>query len=356
MRAVYVVNRLKEELPKLTDGFSTILSVASLTRSSTTITCTTITNHGLTTGDYVTIRSAKEPIALSTITFLNGIATATSLTDHKLSDPSLFSQENLPLYVEISGATGFNGIWELVSVPSNLIFKFKVSGSPSNVVGGFLLLQDQEGYNGYKQITVTGATTFTYSTTGTMQSPAQGTIQVSCKTRIDYAATAERIQQYYSANSSNLLETWAFVVLAQNQGFKNDTAVGDSSSAKRTNESYWYTLQQAFSVYVVIPSTESTLGGDTADIAKSYLKPLIKCLSNYIFNSDFNEQQTQPCVFAGDEVDDYIEATYTHRFDFSVQSIIQTIDTADFSDGTPLQIIDGVFSDKNLDYYVNTRS
>ena len=126
MRGAYVVNRLKEELPKFTDDFSTILSASSLTRSSTTITCTTNANHGLTTGNYITIRGAKEPIALSTITFLNGIATATSLTDHKLSDPSLFSQENLPLYVEISGATGFNGTWELVSVPSNLIFKFKV--------------------------------------------------------------------------------------------------------------------------------------------------------------------------------------------------------------------------------------
>lgn len=355
MRAVYVVNRLKEELPKFTDDFSTILSVSSLIRSSTTITCTTSAAHGLTTGNYVTIRGAKEPIALDTITFSNGIATATSLTDHKLSDPSLYSPENLPLYVEISGATGFNGTWELVSVPTSLTFTFKVSGSPSNVSGGFLLLEDQDGYNGYRQITVTSATTFTYSTTSTIQSPAQGTIEVSCLTRIDYAATAQRIQDYYSANSSGILQTCAFVVMGQNQAFRNDTVVGDSSSAKRTNESYWYTLQQAFSIYVVIPSATSTLGGNTADTAKSYLQPIIKTLSNFIFESDFNEAQTQPCVFANDEGDDYIQATYTHRFDFSVQSIVQTIDTADFGNGTPLQIIDGTFNDKDLDYYVETR-
>lgn len=355
MRAVYVVNRLKEILPKYTDDFSTILSVSSLTRSSTTITCTTSTNHGLTTGNYVTIRGAKEPIALSGITFSNGIATATSLTDHKLSDPSLFSTENLPLYIEISGATGYNGTWELVSVPTNLTFTFKVTGSPSNVSGGLLLLEDQDGYNGYKQVTVTGATTFTYTTTGSMQSPAQGTIEVSCLTRIDYAATAQRIQDYYSENSGGISQTWAFVVMGQNQAFRDDTVVGDASSAKRRNESYWYTMQQAFSVYVVIPSTSSTLGGNTADTAKSYLQPLVKCLSNYIFQSDFNEGETQPCVFANDEADDYIKATYIHRFDFSVQSIIQTVDTAEFSNGRPLQIVDGVFTDKDLQYYVNTR-
>lgn len=50
------------------------------------------------------------------------------------------------------------------------------------------------------------------------------------------------------------------------------------------------------------------------------------------------------------------QATYTHRFDFSVQSIVQTVDTADFSNGRPLQIIDGVFTDKDLEYNVNTRS
>lgn len=356
MRAVYVANRLKEILPKYTDDFSTILSVSSLTRSSTTITCTTSTNHGLTTNDYVTIRGAKEPIALSGITFSNGIAMATSSSDHKLSDPSLFSPENLPLYVEISGATGYNGTWELVSVPTNLTFTFKVTGSPSNVSGGFLLLEDQDGYNGYKQITVTGATTFTYQTSGSMQSPAQGTVEVSCLTRIDYAATAQRISDYYSANTGGILQTWAFVVMSQNRAFRNDTVVGDPSSAKKRNESYWYTLQQDFSVYVVIPSTTSTLGGNTADTAKSYLQPLVKCLANFIFESDFNEGESQPCVFAGDEADDYIEATYTHRFDFTVQNIVQTVDTAEFSNGRPLELIDGTFSDKDLDYYVNTRS
>lgn len=354
MRAVYVVNRLKEELPKFTDDFSTILSVSSLTRSGATITCTTSSSHNLSTNSYLTIRGAKEPITLSGITFSNGIATATSLTDHKLSDPSLYSPENLPLYVEISGATGFNGTWELVSVPTSLVFTFKVSGSPSNVSGGFLLLEDQDGYNGYKQITVTSATTFTYSTTGTMQSPAQGTIEVSCLTRIDYAATPQRIQEYYSANYNGTSQTWAFVVMGQNQAFRDDTVVGDSSSAKRTNESYWYTMQQAFRVYVVIPSKNSTLGGDIADTAKSYLQPMIKTLANYIFPSDFNEEQTQPCAFVNDEEDDYIKATYTHRFDFSVQSIVQTIDTANFSNGRPLQVIDGVF-DQGLEYYVNTR-
>lgn len=355
MKAIYIVNRLKEIFSKYTDDFSTILNVASLVRSGTTITCTTTANHNLTSNDYITIKGAKEPIALSTITYASGIATATSLTDHKLSDPSLFSPENLPLYVEISGATGYNGTWELLTVPSDLIFTFSVSGTPSNVSGGNLLLEDQEGYNGYKQITITSPTTFTYSTTGTMQSPASGTIKVSCVTRIDYSATAQRINEFYTANASNILQTWAFVVLNQDQAFKNDTIIGDSSTAKISNESYWNTTQQNFSVYVVMPAKTSILGGDIADKAREYRKALLKAIVNYKFVSDLDDEFTQPAQYVGSEPDDYIEATYTHRYDFTMQNIIQTIDTTDFGNGVPLKLIDGIFNPQNLIFKTNVR-
>lgn len=355
MKAIQVVNRLKDILPKYTNDFSTIINVSSLTRAGSTITCTTATAHNLSTGNYATIKGAKEPIALSTITFSNGIATATALTDHKLSDPSLFSPQLLPVKIEISGATGFNGTWELVSVPSKLVFTFKVSGNPSNVNGGFLLLDDYDGYNGYKQITKLSDTSFSYTTTGTMQSPAQGTIKASTATRIDYSATPLRIQEFYTANQAGVFETWLYVVMGQNQAYRDDTIVGDSSTAKRTNEDYWNSAQQAFSLYVVIPAKTSILGGDIADTARSYLKPILKALANYIFESDLSDEEMQPCQYVGDEPDDYITATYTHRFDFTTQNFIQVGDTADYDLGVPLQRVEGQFVDEGLDYDLNTR-
>lgn len=355
MKAIQVVNRLKDILPKYTNDFSTIINVSSLTRAGSTITCTTATAHNLETGNYATIRGAKEPIAITTITFSNGIATATCPLDHKLSDPSLFSPANLPLYVEISGTTGYNGNWELVSVPSKLVFKFKVSGSPATYSGGFLLLEDQEGYNGYKQITKIDATSFSYTTTGTMLSPAQGTIKASTATRIDYSATPQRIQDHYSANASGLLETWLYVVMGQNQAFNDDNIVGDASSAKMKNQDYFNTTQQAFSLFVIIPSKTSILGGDIADTARGYLVPILKALANYIFTSQLSDQYTQSCQYVGNESDDYIEATYTHRFDFTVKNIIQTSDTVDFNNGVPLQRIEGVFENENMDYDLNIR-
>jgi len=355
MKGIQVVNRLKDILPKYTNDFSTIINASSLTRAGSTITCATATNHNLLTGNYVTIKGAKEPIALSTITFSNGIATATALTDHKLSDPSLFAPQILPIKIEITGAVGFNGSWELVSVPSKLIFTFKVSGNPANVNGGYLLLDDYEGYNGYKQITKLTDTSFSYTTTGTMQSPAQGEIKVSTATRIAHSATPQRIQEFYTAGQGGVLETWLYVVMGQNQAYKNDTVVGDSSTAKRTNEDYWNSAQQSFSIYIVIPATTSILGGDIADNAKGYLKPILKALANYIFESDLSDEEMQPCQYVGDEADDYITATYTHRFDFVVQGFIQVSDTTDYDLGVPLQRVEGLFEEQGLDYDLNTR-
>lgn len=355
MKAIYIVNRLKEILSKYTDDFSTILNVSTLVRVGSTITCTTSTNHNLTNNDYITVKGAKEPILLSGITFSGGVATATALSDHDLSDPSLFSPENLPLYIEISGASGYNGTWELLTVPNDLTFTFKVSGSPSSVSGGYLMLEDQDGYNGYKQITVISPTAFTYQTTGTMQTPALGTIKVSCLTRVDYSATAQRISEFYASNSSNILQTWAFVVLNQDQSYKNDTIVGDSSTAKIKNESYWNTSQQNFSIFIVIPAKTSILGGDIADKVREYRKPLLKAIVNYIFQSDLKEESSQPAQYVGSEADDYIQATYTHRFDFTVQNIIQTQDTIDFNNGRPLKIIDGLFTPQNLQFKTDIR-
>ena len=355
MKGVQVVNRLKNILPKYTNDFSSIVNASSLTRASSTITCTTATNHNLLTGYYVTIKGAKEPIALSTITFANGIATATALTDHKLSDPSLFAPQILPINIEISGAVGFNGTWELISVPSKLIFTFKVSGNPANVNGGYLLLDDYDGYNGYKQITKITDTSFSYTTTGAMQSPAQGTIKVSTATRIAHSATPQRVQEFYTAGLGGVLETWLYVVMGQNQAYRNDNIVGDSSTAKKTNEDYWNSAQQSFSIYIVIPAKTSILGGDIADNAKGYLKPILKALANYIFQSDLTDEEMQPCQYVGDEADDYINATYTHRFDFVVQGFIQVGDTTDYDLGVPLQRVEGVFTEQGLDYDLNTR-
>lgn len=435
MKAVDVVNRLKEILPKFTDDFSDISTITSLTRASTTITCThvvssisilsiirsgttatvtTVSDHGLSTsssvtisgatqtdynitaaitvtstttftytvagspatpatgtivaqpvvlvsGNYVTIRGAKEPIALTSITRVDGIVTVTSATDHKLSDPSLYSLDQLPLYVEIAGVTpsGYNGTFELLTVPTGTTFTFSISTTPTTpaTVAGYLLLEDQDGFNGYKQVTVTSATTFTYTTTNSsLGTPAQGTLQLSAGTRIDYAATPARIAQFYSENSSGALKNWMFVVLGGTSIYKNDTIASDLSTAQTRNQNYWYQSQRDLSIYVALSSKSSTLGGAQADTARSYESALLKSLANHVFASALSDSVYQPTVYVANETDDYVDAYYIHRFDFLAKGFITKEDTAAFSNGTPLQLINGTITDKGMTYKPTTRT
>ena len=360
MLAVDIVNRLREILPKFTDDFSDISTVTSLTRSGSTITAVTPSAHGLTTGNYVTIRGAKEPIALSSITRVGSVVTVTSASDHKLSDPSRYSLDQLPLYVEISGVTpsGYNGTFELLTVPTGTTFTFQIATTPTTpaTVAGYLLLEDQDGFNGYKQITVTTTTAFTYTTTNTnLGSPAQGTLQLSSGTRVDYAATPLRISQFYSENISGVLKNWMFVVMGGTATYKNDTIASDLSTAKLKNQTYWYETQRDFSIYVALSSKTSTLGGSQSDTARGYESALLKSLANHVFNSNLTEETYQPVVYVANETDDYVDAYYIHRFDFLAKGFIQTEDTAAFGNGVPLQLISGTITDKGMTYKPTTR-
>ena len=354
MQAVAVVNRLKEILPSFTDDFSDVISLTSLTRVDTTITAISPVAHNLTNGDYITIRGAKEPITLISLNRSSNIVTVISSTDHKLSDPSLYGNRNLPIYVEISGAdAGYNGSWELLSVPDDTTFTFKIIGTPAtpSTAAGYLLLEDQDGYNGYKQVTAIDATTFTYPTTNTnLKTPAQGVLELSNGTRIDYSATASRVLDFYSANSANVLKTWAFVVAGGETTYRNDTVGSDVSSAQIKGQDFYYQDQQDFSIYIVIPSKGSVLGGTESDLARTYKNYLLKSIANYIFSSDLTEVSYQPCTYVDNEPDDYVKAYYVHRFDFSIMGFIQAEDTAEFSNGVPLQLINGSITDTTMTY------
>lgn len=356
MEVVDIVNRLKEVIGKYTDDFNDIIDISSLTRVGALATAVTSTAHGRSTGDYVTIKGAKNPIAIDTITRDGNIATVTTLTDHKLSDPSLYSPNQLPLYVELSGntPTDYNGTFELLTVSpdSDLIFTLKIPTTPTSPASavGNLLRADFDGYNGYKQITVIDTTTFTYAITSTPGTPAQGEIKSSQSTRVGGAATAERIRQLYSSGPSQIAQTWMFPVIGPKIIYKDGTVASDLITAMTKNESFRYEGQNDFSIYIIIPSKNDISGANAADQARRYEVPILKAVANFQFPSPLTDSFYQPVVYVGNEEDDYIEAYYVHRYDFLVKGLIQAKDTADFDQGVPLELVSGTIQDKDMTY------
>lgn len=356
-----IANRLKQVLPKYTDDFSDILGISSLSRSGSTITAVSASAHGLSTGEYVMVRGAKEPITLTSLTRDGSVVTAVTSTSHKLTDPSKYAPQYRPLYVEISGASpsDYNGTFELISVSDDTTFTFKITTTPSSPAStaGYLLLSDYDGYNGFKQVTVLDTTTFTYTTTNTgLETPAQGTIEISLAARIDHAATPSRILDFYSAAEDQTLKTWAFVVINEKTIYKDGTVANDVTASKNKNDSFWYEGGQGFSIYVVLPAKDTVLGGVAADQARLYEKPILKAVGNFVFQSDLAEGEYQPVSYVANESDDYIKAYYSHRFDFLVKGLIQNDDTADLNPGVPFQLINATVTDKQMTIKPSLRS
>lgn len=348
MKGADIANRLKEVLPKYTEDFSDVIAITSLSRSANTITAVSASAHSLTTGSYITIKGAKEPITITAITRSGNVVSVTTSTDHKLSDPSLYSMDKKP-YIEISGCvpTDYNGTFELLTVPDSTHFTYKITTTPAAATTlGYLLLADFDGYNGYKQVTVVNTTTFTYPlSTTNLQTPAQGTIKLSNATRVGWSATPERVMQFYSEDATRTFQKWMFVVVGATTMYKDDTTASDLSTAKRKGEVYHFDSQNNFSVFVFLPSQNDTLAGSVSDTARLYEKPILKSLANFRFGSQLEEQLYEPATYVGNESEDYVGAFYVHRFDFLSKGYVLQEDVSDENPGVPLQLIDGTFAD-----------
>ena len=349
MKGIDIVNRLKEVLPKYTEDFNSSVSITSLTKSSSTITCTTAINHGLTTGNYITIKGAKEPITLSLITFVGNIATATSTSDNKLIQPT----QTIKSYIEITSANSdYNGIFELLEVISETTFKFKLKTIPTTTATGTLLLPDFDGYNGYKQITKLNDTQFTYTNTATLQSPAQGTIKFLTATRVDFVASVDRLKADYEKSENAINQNWLYVVIGNDETYNNDITSLDITGQIKSNQDFRLNVIQQFNIYAVVPTKNSILAGIESDTARGYIVPLLKSIGNFKFPAIYSDNKYQPVIYLGGGEEEYLSTYYIHRFSFSCIGLIQVSDTIDINEGVPLKSIE---STNNLPFIANLR-
>jgi len=221
------------------------------------------------------------------------------------------------------------------------------------VAAGQLLLEDESGYNGYKQITVTTPNDFTYSTLQTLQSPAAGTIKMSVATKVSGVASPNNIVEYYNKNGAGVLDDRIFVYIDDDVVYRNDTVGNDISSQQNSNLDYFYQLQENFSIFVVTPGKDSLQGIQAADRARSYRVPLLKAIANFQFESDLTDTNYQPAYYTGSSTDDYIKAFYVQRFDFGAINYIQNSDVNQDSDSSLLKEIDSIEIAKDLEIKVD---
>ena len=130
------------------------LNLVSITMAGTIATATTVSPHGLTEGSKVTISGVTPnvlngnkdvinvtqtpPIGISNITTVGGVATVTTSVDHNYSTNQT---------VTISGASvsAYNGTFKNIIVTGNTTFQFNVGGTPAVSLVGSVTTVDPSG-------------------------------------------------------------------------------------------------------------------------------------------------------------------------------------------------------------------
>lgn len=336
IKAVDIIKQLQVLLPKQTGLFTDNLAVTSLTRSGTTVTVVTAAPHGLVTGNFVNISGAKAPITITSLTQVDGIATAVTDQDHDLT-------ENIFSTIELSGAneSEYNGSHTLLTVPNRETFTFTVdSGAVSPATGTPTLIDaissnsikwsGGAAYNGRQEITLVDTTTFTYQTTTTFGSPAQGTIEARKGIRVSGAAAVEKAIESYTKQNTN--DLWAYVVLDDVIASKDRNVPTDASNTFTGGEDPRQRLINPFAVYVIVPTHNDINGRATRDLMEDVLKYLFKSLLGAKLNSVLSDDTSFSVYFTSHSFAGYVDAYYVHRFNFETNEDITLCDRIDEED------------------------
>lgn len=337
-----VVKQLWAVVPLLTNLFTDELALISITSSGTTATVTTSVAHGLTTGDIANISGSKVPLDIVSLTQVDNLVTAETTSKHDLTEG--FADTTVSP-IEIIGATetDYNGIFPLLTQTDRTHFTYQITGDPSSpATGSPQLLENLKfGYNGLHTVTVTGATTFSYSLKQPLGSPAAGTIICRVRPRIAGVINVERAGEAYTKQGANKL--WAFVTLDERVANKSRATTNDAVDDPNFGTAYRQYVLHPFSIYIFIP-TSGEIGAEKArDLADKTLSVFCTSVTGITFSSEFSQPPYSRTVYESDNFSAYTDAFYVHQYIFQASEYITFFDTAGIDFGVAFRDIDVSF-------------
>jgi len=351
MKGADVIKHMKATVPLLTNDFSTQLSVSSMTVAGTTVTVNTTASHLLTTGEFVTVLGAKGIISVDSITHVDGFATIDTDQDHDVT-----FNENVDTIIptiEISGANEaeWNGTFNVdLPPPNRQTININVPDTNTTPATGTILLFDfgDRGLNGQHQITVTGATSFTYELASApdIESTIGGTITIQKDVRITGAISADRALRAYT-KQTDIDQLYAFIVIGDTTASKDRNINSDATATIQAGDDYRQRIVQEVAIVVFVPSVEDNRGARLArDNMQDLRAVLFQSLLNFRFDDGLCEKEFSGLTFISDGVLVDNDSYFVHQFLFEIVSDIITGDVN-------LDINDVAFRDIAVDFLPN---
>lgn len=342
MVGLQIRNRLREGFSRFTEDFSDIDTIISLVKNNTEITATTTTDHGLNTNDYTTIKGVKRKVNIISIVDNGTTATITCQDLHYQ-----FIETNPTITIEGCNISGYNGIKDVViyQTTKEIVIKSQNLGSANT---GYLLVDDNVFFGGYKKITKISNTSFKYNVANTIANQtAGGSAKYNKNSRIELFGSVDRLEKFLLTN-----ENKKYLGIVVGSEAVEKSGAGITTDSYSVSEEFYFKTLLDFSIYIAIPTQDSAYAGIESDLARSYIKPILKSIANYSFISNLSQVSYQPCIYDGNSTEEYDGAFYIHRFDFKIIGEISNSDGVDhFEEAVPLQEID--FATNNWQSNVN---
>jgi hypothetical protein len=341
MKTEDIIKQLASQLPKHTDLFSVTQSVSSMTFSAGTVTVTTSTNHNLNNGALVVVNGALSPNTITSLTQVNGIATAVTTFDHDLTAGTI-NGENQTVNITGAADSEYNGDLTLIDVPNRRTFTYQVDeNAPASTTGAVLNENLNFGYNGAFNVTVTSPTTFTYVIPKSVGSPATGTISLKSNVRVSGGIDVLKVTQSYTKQNTD--DLWAMVVLDDSTVSKSRNITNDADFERMRGSDPRQSIIQNFSVYILAPCKNEIAARNSRDLMEDVMLYLFKSLLGFKPSTVLCEGAQYGVTFVSHDLDVYNESFFRHRFQF------QNLVDLTFGD-TLKEDIDVAFRDIHIDY------
>ena len=314
MRAADIVTQLATLLPVLEDGFTSNVTVASITRSSTVMTAKCLSQHGLEVGHSVLLTGALTPIAVSTLGRSGVVGTLVTAADHDLT-------EEISTSITLSGATesNFNGAFDVLTIPNRRTVRFTMADADSESSSGTRILENGASYlNSYDGLyavtSVPSDTDFTFIHPDTGLAEPVGSMQARMRVRIAAAITAQRATDLYTAHLED--EYWLFVVLDGVAASKNRLIDSDGIDNTPRGARFRQQLVEGFSVLLFMPVSDELAAESARDVAGDLFRSISRSLTFSAFDTQLSVGVQNTVQFVGHDILTYNGAVYVHGYQF----------------------------------------
>jgi len=272
MKLKPIINQMAKFLPFFSDKFTDIATISSISAASGIVSVTTTAPHNLSVSETVVISDVVEQVVIDSLELdaaTNQVTCRTSV-DHGLVENFNFkTRKTTDVTVEISGVfdIGFNGTFELVSVPNRFAFIYQLTADPAGPPTGTGILADYTFniFNGAQIVaSVPSTTTFTYAISSTATILTFNTGKTHSNFRISASVNLERILASYTKNAPD--KWWLFITQNSSVASKNREILNDSITTYRVNhQTYRQRLIESLNMFVIVPTADELSARNAID-------------------------------------------------------------------------------------------